>query len=80
MQIMTIMLMLYNLLHSYLHKINLDHIKTEIEHKYGEEKAKSIIARWLSRDGTGMSVDGYADEINELGFTLSKMHAKACIF
>lgn len=62
----------YNVLHSYVQKFNLEHIKTEIEHKYGKEKAKGIIARWQSKDGTGMSVDGYAEEINELGFRIDE--------
>lgn len=62
----------YNVLHSYVQKFNLDHIKTEIETKYGKKEAKSIIARWQSKDGTGMSVDGYAEEINELGFRIDE--------
>jgi hypothetical protein len=62
----------YNVLHSYVQKFNLDHIKTEIEHKYGKAEAKSIIARWQSKDGKGMSVDGYAEEINELGFRIDE--------
>lgn len=62
----------YNVLHSYAKKFNLDHIKTEIEHKYGKEKSKGIIARWQSKDGKGMSVDGYAEEINELGFRIDE--------
>lgn len=70
----------YNVLHSYVQKFNLDHIKTEIEHKYGKEKAKGIIARWQSKDGTGMSVDGYAEEINELGFRIDETKEAEILF
>ena len=70
----------YNVLHSYVQKFNLDHIKTEIETKYGKEKSKSIIARWQSKDGKGMSVDGYAEEINELGYRIDYAIYKFYIF